>query len=166
MASGSSDRVEIIQPDTRLGDRERVGGRRHLSGCDKWLEIRNGCDCQVDIVSPPGSNRISLNPGVSVLFKKREKCLPHFIDGVRPKNRIPDEHVRFARSITTYLAIRIPGPECSFAFCADLSLKAMGLKIIKLILFLEHGKPRNYLFIIGILTDNSISYEIGSFHVS
>ncbi len=86
VAPGSADGVEIIEPDAGLGYGERVCRRRYNPAGHERLEIRDRCDGQVDIVPPACNHRVPFHPGVAMVFKKREVCLPHAVEGMGPED--------------------------------------------------------------------------------
>src|SRR5690606_21212298 len=103
------------------------------------LEISDRGDRQVNIVPPPGNDRIPVDPGVVVLLKEREVSLPHLVDRVSPEHRVADEIIGLAGGIATDLLIRIPGPECCTAPGAYLAGHPLDFEIFELIFVLEHG---------------------------
>ena len=79
MPSAAPYRIEVVQPDAGLADGERVGGRRHLPGGHKGLEVGDGGDGEVNVVSPAGHHRIPLDASVPSGLKEAEVVLAHLI---------------------------------------------------------------------------------------
>ena len=154
--AGFSYGVEVIEPDARLGDGERVCRRRDNAACHKRLEIRNRGDGEVDIVPPAGHDRVTFDPRVPLLLKKGEVGLAHGIEGVRSEDRVADEIIGFAGSIPADLPGAVAGPECRTADFADLADKTLGFKVIELVFLFEHALHVhgivNLIFLIRLIT--------------
>jgi hypothetical protein len=93
--------VEIVKPDTWLGNGERICRRRYYSSGNERLEVGDGCDSQIDIIPPPCNYRVTLYTGMPVLFKKREIGFSHAVECVGFENRIADKIIGFTGSIAT-----------------------------------------------------------------
>jgi len=126
MPSAAPDGIKVVQPDAGLADGERVGGRRHLSGSDKGLEVGNGSDSEVNIVSPAGHHRIPLDASVPPALKEAQVVLTHLIDGVLAfEYGRAYEGIGIAGRIPAGLPLAVPGPEEFAAFVALLALESL-----------------------------------------
>ena len=61
MSSGYTNIIKIIKSHRELRADKRVSGRIKLSSDTVWLETVNSCGNKVDIISPSGNNRVSLD---------------------------------------------------------------------------------------------------------
>jgi hypothetical protein len=79
---------------------------------------------------------------VPVFLKKRKVRFPHTIERIAGKDRVTDKIIWLAGGIPADFTAGIPGPECGTATLTDLPGQPMCFKIIELVFFFKHQKPR------------------------
>jgi len=141
MAAGTAHGIQIIQSDAGLADGQGIRWRRDETAGHKWLEVGDGGDCQVDVVSPAGYHWIAGDPGVAAGLEVAQIMLTHLVQGMLPgKDGIAYEGVGIAWRIPAGLPGLIPGPEGFAAFLALLALESLIHEEVQSILILgEHG---------------------------
>ena len=141
MPSTAPYRIQVVQPDARLADGEGVGGRRHLSGGHKRLEIGDGGNGEVNVVSPAGHHRIPLDTSVPSGLKEAEVMLAHLVYGVLAlEYGRAYEGIGIAGRVPAGPPLAVPGPEEFAAFVALLALESLIHEEVQSILILgEHS---------------------------
>ena len=79
VAPAAADRLQVVEPDAGLRNRERISGRPRQSRSHVRLEDSDGCNRQVDIVAPARHHRRTLDPRVVPRFEEGEKRFAHQI---------------------------------------------------------------------------------------
>jgi len=77
---------------------------------------------------------------VTVLFKKGEIGLAHFVDRMPLEHRVADKRIGFAGRVPATLAGRVACPERRTTGFTDLPGKSLVLEIFELVFFFEHVK--------------------------
>ena len=133
MSAGSAHVVKIVQSYAGLGDRQRVCRRGAYAARYERLEVCDGGDGKIDVVTPSCGYRVSADPRVAMSLEEGEICLPHFRKTVFFENRISNELIRFTRCIPADLPVWVEGPECTAAFFTDFADESVFFKVFKLI---------------------------------
>jgi len=128
MPTTSPDRFKILKPDTGLRDDQRVRGWRDLPRSDEGLEIRNGGNRQIDIVTPPCYHGIAAQPGMRMLLEEPQEVLPYLIRTSLFEEGRANKRIRIAGRISTGRPLGLQRPEIGPTGTALLSHEVMLLE--------------------------------------